>query len=725
MRTKFNYNYLLTFLFIIFSSSFTLGQGQVGNVLNTPPAFEEIILKVDTSVYTLKLNSLNTGGLQHIAFKYTHENPVVEVNLIPTGRKSFHSLVVYPSADFNLLDSLINMNNEYYKFKVRFNNISRTNFLTFTFSIKEQEKSFPFLREVRLFPVTHTNINFSSEIDELFIGEEKVFEVYTDNIKNLSITNKWNTQNGVDYKFSEVDNRLRLHIIPKTLGSKNLQFYLETLKPFLEGNNRPQYKTNEVNFEFLVKAGRLAFLNVDKKEITFEPGNYEPIEIQLDNNRMLNLQKTYRIENQEKPGGALIAELFTRSLLANDKVLCMLRVYGYHRKIDGYLYVKDGDQPKFITNFSITPKTQVNKVSILREGADWTERLTVKPGEKIEVRLEGQGMHKANFVFEGLYGVEQDTLIRSENLAIYRMKIPIDINKSKINIFNLGQSTGYSLNVREFQQPRIFDFVSISYGAGKKFVNEINKPVLYDKTIGEFLINFNPERIDSEKRLYGTQILDIEIKILGARNELIDIRNIENVTVCPAENSPRYSFYINPQCTKDAININNIINKKTYELDDWSKIQITFKHKKERYEGEGLTKTVEVILQKHMSFDIDVSFPAGLLTKTFKQGDPVDNRNTFSNLGGISLAMIAQFSFFKPNKIAQMQPYKIGAGFLALNTFNLNENARRDIGIVVLGSVYPTRRNSKLSFPLYAGGGYLLSNASWFVTFGPGIRFQL
>lgn len=710
----------------IFIISFSAKAFQNGGLqVNTPPGFEEVVLKVDTVAYTLKLNSFNLAGNNYIIFRYYDENPVMEVNLIPANKKTFHSIALYPSADFDLVDSLINMNNEYYKFKVRFKHISRSNFLNFTFAIKDSEKAKPYIKEVRMFPVTETSISLNTDHDELYIGEEKVFELYTDNIQNLNITNKWSSFNGVDYKVSEKDGKLRLHVIPKTLGVKNLQFYLETLKPYLEKGNKTVYKTNNVIYEFSVKAGRLAFLNVDKQEVTYDPGNYEPIEIQIDNNRFLALQKTYRIESQEKPGGALVAELFTRNLLANDKILGILRVYGYHRKLDGYLYIKEGDVAKFITNFNITPKTTIRKISILREGGEWIESTTVRPGENIELRLEGTGMHKASFNFDGLYDVVQDTLIRNENIATFKVKIPMNINKSKIMIYNHGQSTGQSLNVKEFQQPRIFDFISLNYGDGKKPIHIINKPILYDKTITEFLINFSPEKIDLDRKLYGKQIIDIEIKVLGPRSEIIDIKNIENIHICPGETSPRHAFYTGT-CSREDINLNNFISRKTYELEDWSRIIITVKHKKDRYEGEGHIKTVEVIMQKHISFDIDVSFPAGLITREFKRnGSQDNNKKDFGNLGGISLAMIAQFSFFKPNKIAQVQPYKIGAGFLALNTFNLGQSANRDIGIVILGSVYPTRRNSKLSFPLYAGGGYFISNESWFVTFGPGIRFQL
>jgi hypothetical protein len=115
-----------------------------------------------------------------------------------------------------------------------------------------------------------------------------------------------------------------------------------------------------------------------------------------------------------------------------------------------------------------------------------------------------------------------------------------------------------------------------------------------------------------------------------------------------------------------------------------------------------------------------VSFPAGLLTKRF-------NQEGFGTLSGVSMAIIAQFSFYHPRRIAKFRPFKFGAGFLALNAFNFSENSNnRDVGVVVLGSLYPLQGKArKLSFPLFLGAGYFLSEKQFFYLLGPGIRVQL
>lgn len=179
-----------------------------------------------------------------------------------------------------------------------------------------------------------------------------------------------------------------------------------------------------------------------------------------------------------------------------------------------------------------------------------------------------------------------------------------------------------------------------------------------------------------------------------------------------------YEFYAGSKCTNGIISLNDYLTKKTYDLDDWSKILIQVKHNKAKYGADGNTERVEIIYKRNSSFDIDVSFPAGLLIKRA-------NQDKFDNLGGISMAMISKFTFYHPEKIAVERPYKIGAGFIALNAFNFSENnTNRDVGLVLLGSIYP-RSGARLTFPLYLGGGYLLSDSDWFFVLGPGIRVSL
>ncbi|HMQ00658.1 MAG TPA: hypothetical protein PKC24_12815, partial [Cyclobacteriaceae bacterium] len=453
-------------------------------------------------------------------------------------------------------------------------------------------------------------------------------------------------------------------------------------------------------------------------DVILDRDRRESIEIQIDNHRNLRLGKTYRIEDRETPGGPLIAELFTQRLLSNDRVLCFIRPYSTHRTSEGYLYIKDGDVPMFITNVDIIPKSTIQKVSILREGQDWTSNLQIRPGEIIDVKLEGQSLTRGRFVFEDLEDISSDTLTRSDNIANYRLRVPLRISKRTVEIFNRSEKSGFQLLVREYQRPRPLDFIYLNYGEGPKPVNSLDQPVLYPQTIKDLVISYDANKIDRDELLYGRQYVRVRVRIESNTGQLLEMADLGVFTYCPGEASPRHAFYREAGCRLDDLRINNFLSRKTHGLNEWSKIEVIIEHDKERHENLGYSQRITLYNQRLASFDVDVSFPAGLIiARVGEKG--------FPGLGGVSLAMMGQFSFYKPGEIQRLKPYKIGAGFLAQNAFNFNADIdARDLGIVVIGSVFPIQRTNKLSFPLYAGFGYFMNAEKFFFLIGPGIRVQ-
>jgi hypothetical protein len=686
--------------------------------------FREVELKADTSLYTLSENTLEFQEKERLAFEYKDEEEVCEVKLYPADITQIDSLVLLHSGDFDIVDSLLNINGEYFRFKVNFHNLNTSNFVKFTFQIKEYNQEKPVIVDLNLLPYHATFVRLYPLSDELYIGEEKVFELITNNIDNVRFNNDWQESNGFNYRLSKTFNQLQLHIIPNSTGQKTISIPLQTKSPNLIKESVPVFDLPPVTYTFNVRQSRLQYLGIDKREVTFDDSTRrQGIEVQLENSRLLRMEKTYRIEDQEQPGSALIAELYTRNLLTNNRVLCILRVYNYHRESEGYLFIKDGDQALFITNFNITPKTRIDRISILRNG-NWTENLDVYPNEVIDLKIEGQGLHKARFTFEELIDITTDTTIRSENLSQYKFRVPMDVTKKSLNLFNWANNTGYALNVREYQEPRTFDFLYVNYDGRKHQVSELPSTILVDKTISDVIFSADRSIIDSEEKMYGKQYLQMEITITGGKDELLEIKTIDNIVICPDVNSPRYEHYPDEDCGMNYFNLNQHIRKKTHALDLWSRINIKVSHRKEKYDNEGFSKEFELIIRKDYSFDIEVSFPAGLITVSRPDPDTEDDR--FGQLSGISIAMIAQFTFYHPDKINSIRPYKIGAGFLALNTFNFSDTGEnRDIGIVILGSLYPARKDAKLTFPLYFGGGYLLKDTKFFLLLGPGIRIKL
>ncbi|MCC3152335.1 hypothetical protein Q3A66_03640 [Hymenobacter sp. BT770] len=688
-----------------------------------PPVLHEVSLRTDTATFLLSRNTVVVQGIPTLYLWHRRDDETVELRLFPANAASSKPLRLRRNPDYQQLDSLTKEDDGSFRTRLKFQNLTTARFLRLV--VEQAADSVgrePHRQVVPLLPLARTSLALRVPDAELFVGEEKVFELTSSNARNVRATGEWVRGNDFDYRVvAEANGLLRLHVLPNQLGARTLLVKLQTERPSLLPGGRLSYQLPVLRQEFNVKGSRLRFLSPDQRSVTMDDlSRRRGVELILDNGRSFELHRTYRIEDQEEAGGSLIAEVFTRQYLSNDRVLCYLRPYNTHRQTEGYLYIKEADVARYITNLDITPQTVIRSAQVLHRGGEWTPSLSVSPGETVDVRLEGEGLQKARMSFEDLPIMRSDSSVRTDTRLVYRVQVPVNFAKRKITIFNAGQPTGYTLGVREFQRPHPLNFVSVVYGEAARPITRLDGPVLHDGTIRDVVFQFNPNGIDKGDELYGKQFLSFEVRTLNSKGELMEMRSVDNVVICPGDNSPRAVFYSDKQCRTDPLSLNSLLSRKTYDFDDWSRIVVTVKHQASQYAEPGYTQTVELVLKRRYKFDIDVSFPAGLLTR--RQGE-----TGYGNFGGISLATLAQLSFYSPDKINRLRPYKIGAGFVALNAFNLSQqtSSERDLGIVILGSVYPTRRDAKFTFPLYLGGGRLLGAGKWFYLLGPGIGVRL
>jgi hypothetical protein len=688
------------------------------------PYFEDVTLAVDTNLYKFSKNVVQPQKRNALYFEYTSRYAVCEVRFYPKKDIGIQKLDFVTSAGYEVLDSIAFVNNECYRGRIRFADLYNNKQLSLLVNVVFQKDGIlqRATWELALFPYTQTWVKFFPGNDFLFVGEEKIFDLETNNADNIKVTGDWQTSNGIDYRLAAQKGRLQLHVLPRVLGVKELNIQLETLSPYLDANKMLTYNVSIPAQPLTIKASRLVFLNMDRKEVTYDDeARSKGVIVTIDNNRRLQMKKTYRIENQEGAGGSLVAELFTIKDLTNDKVLCKFTVFNMHRKTKGYLYLKDGDSPQFITNLDITPQMQISRVSVLHEGEDWRQSVQVRPGETVDVSVEGEALHKAHFHWQDVQDVTSDTLVQTENRRLFKLVIPMDINKRRIDLLNNGQPTKTFLLVEEYQHPRPFDFITLNYGYGSHTqVNKISNTIISRSVIKDFTLSFNESGIDSKTKMYGKQYLDIDVRLLGKRGEIIEMRTLKNQLVCPDETSPRGAYYKDKNCLSEDINLNNILGTKTSALDNFGKVQVDVKQSADKYSEPVFEHRIEVIYQPKVMFDIDLSLPAGMMIQNL--GESKTDKSSFTdNLGGISIALIAQFSFTDSEKAGKLRPYRCGAGFLFINTFNFSESAQRDLAIVALGSIYPLSSRRMFNVPIHAGFGYKLQGKVPFVMISPGI----
>ncbi len=682
--------------------------------------FDDIAFRINNVDYYYLRDGLQYEGENFLFFRITHDQPIAEVRIYPEKEGlPIEDLRILPSADFEIIDTLVFLNNEYHRTRIRFRDLRQVEYPTLILSFRNIAGGVE-NREIKLYPYFISSVIYDREPIELFQGEEKTIDLPAQNVFNIKATGEWKTVDDFEYRITRSGANLRLIVKANSTGDQVMPLSLETLSPWVNEEGEVTNELETISLHFNVKPSRLPFVNVDKEFIFYDDDRRRGEDVRMDYLGSLRLRQTYRIENQQEPGGTLVAELHVKSYTTDNKILAEIRPYDYHRTGDGYLYIKDGQRTLAMTNFNIISRPEISNIEIMREGQDWTTSLNVYPGEKIEVKVEGRGLQDVDIKFDGCRQ-EKDSERISDRVTFYEIEVPVDITRRQIMIFLNNEITQHELRVREYQRPAGLDFVMLNYGEDYIPITDdhFNRPVFYSETIKDVNISFDADKIDNDRRLHGKQYLNIEVRILDDNNNLIDIQTISNVVICPGESSPRHAFYSQDDCNQRVIRLNDHILRNTYLLDAFSQIQITVKHNDNRYSTPVQERKANIFVERKRSFDIMVSFPTGLLVKEFKQ-------EGIGNLSGISTSVLAEISFYDPQRIGQKRPYRIGAGFIALNAFNFRDSPdiRRDIGIVVIASIEPVRTGAKFSFPIYLGMGYLLEQGDFFAIFGPGIRLQ-
>ena len=334
---------LLIFLIVGFGFSPFISSAQ-STIFNH---FSEIELRIDTSIYKLSSDRTYIENEWKIPFEYQESSPTVEFRLFPRMKNGeIPAMALHPANEYKIIDSLTLRIDGYYHCKVQFQNLSHAAFLNL--NIAQDGKIIP----IPIFPYTHTYATIYPGDGDLYIGDEKTFELVTNHPDNIVIDPLWKQKDDYEYRIHSSDNKIWLSFIPTNTGPVEIDFTIELYRPNLI-NRRTKYQLDKQTFTFNVKGSRLKFLTFENKEVIWEKKNPKGIELQIDNHRLLAINKTYRLEATDETGSPLIAELYTVRRLSNDKVLCMFRPYNYHKISSGYLYIKDGDVPKFITNINI------------------------------------------------------------------------------------------------------------------------------------------------------------------------------------------------------------------------------------------------------------------------------------------------------------------------------------------------------------------------------------
>ena len=680
--------------------------------------YSNVFFRADTTTYSIKQNAIAYHDQTVIPLKLNAGQEIIEISFYPDQLAQVKNVQFYDNAAIDPIDTLVHLSNGSYSGKFKFHlpqfGVPQTLLLKVTTDNAVINESFV------LFPYQVSYLSVPAEPLELVAGEDKVIELAATNALSLNFQSMQESNADFDYALvaNEKDVAVTLH--PKRAGMHNLVLYPQAKTAYLNDKGELTTKMAPVTLSFNVKPSRLYYVNFDKTEFYLDNHADEFEEVQLGPKCDFEIGKVYRIESRLEPGGKLIAEIIPKAVIADSKMLCILYPYSLHNSAEGYLYIKQGSDARYLTNFNVTPKPTIEHVALLHNGEDWTSTDIVYPGETVQVRVEGKGLTHAKIGFSNCVNVRQDTARIFDDVLFYTIKVPANINKKVIYLEINHKRTKAELVVKENQKPHNLDFVTLALEGQNVPLTAaaLNKPVVDRDVFKSVVLQFNPAVIDQGEDIYGKQYLDLEIKVYNNKNDLIEIQHLENIVVCPDQASVRSPYYDRKDAFNSSINLNDYLTRKTYELEGWSRIEMVIKHAPGHYNETGYSRKVILIKRIITDYNLEVSFPTGLLTKRYGVND-------VSELNGLSMAFLGQLSFYEKNNIKVLHPLKLGAGFMVLNMLSTaNSTAPVDVGAVVIASILPLKQDGRFNFPIYFGTGYLFRSGSWFSLVGPGVQFN-
>ena len=125
-------------------------------------------------------------------FWFRRDDETVELRLYPANLSNSKPLRLRRSPDYQQLDSLTKEGDGGLQTRMRFQNLTSSRFLRLL--VEQPSDSVgrkPRRQEVALLPLTRTSLALRVPENELFVGEEKVFELTSSNARNVRATGEW------------------------------------------------------------------------------------------------------------------------------------------------------------------------------------------------------------------------------------------------------------------------------------------------------------------------------------------------------------------------------------------------------------------------------------------------------------------------------------------------------------------------------------------------------
>ncbi|MCI4668816.1 MAG: hypothetical protein MRZ79_11835 [Bacteroidia bacterium] len=705
------------FVCLILSLAFLLSNSQVAY---SQAYIKDLSLRMDTSAYSWSLDKINFQNREVLPIVYASNNPTIELQIDVPKPEDISKIILLSQSGFALVDSLEIFNNAYFVGKIQLENSAEAGIKNIALRvINKQNDSINLIYPI--LPTIPANISIPPKDYLLLVGEVSQIPLLTDFPANIKSFNTWKRNSNYAYRIIKKDGQNSLEIIPFEAKTFEVRLNIECVFPHLV-NNKVRFYQRLETMTIIAKRGSLKFLDLDlddvlvgrnEKSTTTALSFKRPLE--------LDINKVYRLEAGEESGSKLIAEFFTKKLLPNGKIQGTLTAYDYHNREAGPLYIKNGNKAVFQTNVNIIPKATIS--SILVDGKKSPMKYWVgRPGEKIKLSWEGESIDKANWTIEGKDSKLDFKQIKMEpTKAEIEVSVPKNIKAKVLQLKINDKNSGYYIKVEEWNRPQELSFISLGFPgkSTKMYGNKMIKRPYYFDQLEDADITFYPQNIEKQELLFGPQYMNIEFTLLDPENRVLERKNYQQIGIKPGKHSARHAYYNDKQLWEDTtLKVEKVFKYSIEELPAWSKIQIDIAHDTAKYDT-GLKKIqFNLILRRKLQFNVELGIPVGVMSNN------PDHENG-TQIDGASIFLMGQLGFYQRNKINKLQKFRLGAGIVALNALNFRRSNRVDLGVGTMLQLYPTSQNSKISVPLYVGGGYAITRNYWFFYSGAGVSVRL
>ncbi len=683
--------------------------------------FSRIELRIDTLVYNSDEHRLRVGGRDYLQFDYQSEELIAELLIYPRKPWEIESMNLLSSPDYKIFDTLLLVGESHYRARIQFDRLSQSpppqipvqmvldstdtvNVLIDLFHTADIEAMVP--------PGEHI----------LYIGEEKVFPLEVNLPLNIKPQPTWRELPGLAYKVLVKEGEARLHIIPLKYGRQTLSLPFQKQRPALYPGGLIDYQSSIEEFEIEVKRGKVQFLSlIDEPLYLPHRDRYLEIDSRFAKQFSLTLNKPYRIETTERGGSPLIGTLYIQEIRGDDKMKARLRVYDYHRRSDGPMYLKNQDEVLFLTNIDVLPPPTVDLVEIKKKNGDWSRDLTLMPGDKFSLRISGESLQQVAFEWDGLPIDEKvEKKSTQERITWTGLSIPTDLIQKQIYLSKDGTPTDWKLTVDEYQRPRKLDFVIVELAQGGSApVTKVPNSLFFPVKETDLRLSFLRDSIDGNNRFFGPQYIEVSVEVWDKEQRLLEKKRTRSVCVCPGESSPRKAAYEAPECFEGSISLNDILGTPLYELPAWSQVRVVVAHKRGKYKTEGQRSAFNIVIQKQVELDLEFSVPVGIIMRRF--ANP-----TNETLSTANFTAMVQIGLYENNVVNQLRPIQLGVGLMAVDVFPFSGEAQRDLMLGSFVTFYPIKnRRQRWNVPLYLGGGYLVGQNTGLFFLGPGLSLRL